>query len=1058
MKSMPLVLLLAMPFLSFAQITFEEVVLPEDFNFNEIRQSPQGEYFVQAGNDNESIYTSLDGIQWEKEALPDGHPLEEIQFFSDGTPLLTSSYYPPFVRRNGEWSEVRAGSSWQDVVGCFIKDDSLFVQQNSGFYYSLNQGQTFELIFTAGETIVDHTGHLWKLEGHFVMYHTAGAADFLSVFNRQGDRVLFEELNLSSGTQNVYNECGEVLILDRHNYYKFSESGLELEAGMSSSITPAIGKDFYMTSVNGNYYLRNQSILYKTSGCNFNWADWKISDEIQTNEHIWINAQEDVFLNKPKSDRYLLQKMGSSDWVNHAIAINYPHIYEVEESIFDRQAVLTSTALFTRSLASATWTEIPIPKDSILDIGYSPDGHLYVLKPDVILNSEDNGQTFSAIPFPLGLQPKIFEQLEVLGDGVLFVHDGIAFFNFYSRDNGTTWTQVDLGTIASRNIYKLTGDHIVVAGADFFFTTDLIDLSSGLVTSLWKSEASLQGYVLPGVLEDGSVYFSGEDFTVDQYGMLFRYRLHEGYVYLGNFPELQEVNTLLGSGQELYGFGASAYYHFNGDAFDAYPYAGLPATGGKSFLVAKDEHLFAIHGSNRTFRSRKPLSSPKMISGTIMKDVNQDCDVAQTDLGLEHWKVKIEGGDYMSIRSTDDEGRFHFRVPEGNYTLSTLPVSHNWNLCEAQTSLTVDDITTTASFDFKARAVIDCATLEIDFSTPRLRRCFDNYYQVRVRNTGPAHSEATTVTLQLDPFFEFFSATIPWTEVSPGILEFNLGVLEVNQEVVFRIEFKLSCDAELGQEHCLQGSVFDPQLCGLTRSDYEECQENIGSYDPNDKRMFSDAGVQTERVDKGEYIQYHIRFQNTGTDTAFDVRVQDPLSPQLDLSTFEMLSASHPYTYEIKEGPELVVKFENILLPDSTTNEAASHGFFKFRIKPLAQLDYGTTIPNEADIYFDFNEPVLTGEVTLLLSPASRTQDAASSLDFSISPNPVVDFLSLHIAPADQAQVSTYEIIDFLGRSVIPPARYTGQRIAVGQLSQGVYSVVLRDRGMVVGVKGFVRG
>jgi hypothetical protein len=52
--------------------------------------------------------------------------------------------------------------------------------------------------------------------------------------------------------------------------------------------------------------------------------------------------------------------------------------------------------------------------------------------------------------------------------------------------------------------------------------------------------------------------------------------------------------------------------------------------------------------------------------------------------------------------------------------------------------------------------------------------------------------------------------------------------------------------------------------------------------------------------------------------------------------------------------------FENIMLPDSNVNEATSHGFVKFTIHPRSDVPLGTSIPNSAAIYFDFNEPVIT--------------------------------------------------------------------------------------------------
>ena len=50
-------------------------------------------------------------------------------------------------------------------------------------------------------------------------------------------------------------------------------------------------------------------------------------------------------------------------------------------------------------------------------------------------------------------------------------------------------------------------------------------------------------------------------------------------------------------------------------------------------------------------------------------------------------------------------------------------------------------------------------------------------------------------------------------------------------------------------------------------------------------------------------------------------------------------------------------------MPDSNSNEAASHGFIKFRINQQPGNAAGTQIKNSASIYFDYNAPVATNEV-----------------------------------------------------------------------------------------------
>ena len=57
------------------------------------------------------------------------------------------------------------------------------------------------------------------------------------------------------------------------------------------------------------------------------------------------------------------------------------------------------------------------------------------------------------------------------------------------------------------------------------------------------------------------------------------------------------------------------------------------------------------------------------------------------------------------------------------------------------------------------------------------------------------------------------------------------------------------------------------------------------------------------------------------------------------------------------------------MLPDSNVNELASHGFLRFRVKPVNGLVIGDVIKNTAAIYFDYNLPVYTNtEMTTVVA------------------------------------------------------------------------------------------
>ena len=115
-------------------------------------------------------------------------------------------------------------------------------------------------------------------------------------------------------------------------------------------------------------------------------------------------------------------------------------------------------------------------------------------------------------------------------------------------------------------------------------------------------------------------------------------------------------------------------------------------------------------------------------------------------------------------------------------------------------------------------------------------------------------------------------------------------------------------------------------------------------------------------VTSGEYLDYTIRFQNAGIDTASIVVLRDTLSNNLDISSFVMLPASHNYALKIVGSNKLEWTFNNILLPDSNHNELKSHGFVRFRFKTNKSLVVGDQVFNKASIYFDFNTDVVTNQ------------------------------------------------------------------------------------------------
>ncbi len=172
----------------------------------------------------------------------------------------------------------------------------------------------------------------------------------------------------------------------------------------------------------------------------------------------------------------------------------------------------------------------------------------------------------------------------------------------------------------------------------------------------------------------------------------------------------------------------------------------------------------------------------------------------------------------------------------------------------------------------------------------------------------------------------------------------------------------------------------------------QECVVVVGSYDPNDKSAVPTGYGNDHTIRANESIEYKIRFQNTGTDTAFRVVIVDTLSTLLDPFTLEAGASSHAYRLQAYAGGIVHFVFDPIILPDSIHNEAASHGFVQFRIAQKPDLPDGTVIENTASIYFDSNDPVLTNTVHHTIGRpyvALKSQTPhVPGVEVSLMPNP----------------------------------------------------------------------
>ncbi|MDX2133808.1 MAG: T9SS type A sorting domain-containing protein [Saprospiraceae bacterium] len=235
-----------------------------------------------------------------------------------------------------------------------------------------------------------------------------------------------------------------------------------------------------------------------------------------------------------------------------------------------------------------------------------------------------------------------------------------------------------------------------------------------------------------------------------------------------------------------------------------------------------------------------------------------------------------------------------------------------------------------------------------------------------------------------------------------------------------------------------------------------ECRDNVGSYDPNDKQGFPTGFGAARYIRPGTDIEYLIRFQNTGTDTAFRVVIRDTLSQWLDPGSVVPGASSHPYTFRYYGDGYLKFEFDPILLPDSNVNVAGSQGFVTFRVSQKADVPLETNIFNKASIYFDGNDPIVTNTTVHRVGEnflsVSTWTPLAPGIRLTVAPNPAVDYAVLQVAGLEPGAQWQVEMVDAGGRAVLREVSNDTQwRLDRGTLPAGVYLIRLVQDGRLLG-------
>ncbi len=426
--------------------------------------------------------------------------------------------------------------------------------------------------------------------------------------------------------------------------------------------------------------------------------------------------------------------------------------------------------------------------------------------------------------------------------------------------------------------------------------------------------------------------------------------------------------------------------------------------------------------------------NPNTITGRVRYDASGTC--TSSSVGVADMFVKSS---YLSTsRGTFSHKNVNYGVlvphdqgittnivnlPSG---LSVSPTSDTWNPMSFNNTKTVNFCLTGTTIDDVGIWTWNCYPI---------RPVLNHVQNITVRNFSTVSKTVYPNFTYDDAKLDYVSSGYSGISAANGAITFPAGItLDPLETKTYSITFNSTATSLLAGNQV----TFTANL-GNNYTDAHNPNNStsrtitaVNSFDPNDKAV--EEGSQIYLSQASDYLTYKIRFQNEGTAAAINVVVEDDIDADLDLNSLRILETSHPMNTEII-GNKVRFLFANINLDYKAHSEPASMGYIVYQIKPKTGIAVGDIMTNTANIFFDYNEPIVTNTTsTTVVQNSSMGVSEVSKTDLQIYPNPVTDILNIKT----QEKIQKTEIFDLSGRVLLINISSVNQ-LNISNLKSGNY-------------------
>jgi uncharacterized repeat protein (TIGR01451 family) len=389
---------------------------------------------------------------------------------------------------------------------------------------------------------------------------------------------------------------------------------------------------------------------------------------------------------------------------------------------------------------------------------------------------------------------------------------------------------------------------------------------------------------------------------------------------------------------------------------------------------------------NRYKTIREPQTA--IITGQLFADLNGNCLKDSLEPFVPNFLISVNNYESQTLSGSD--GRFEIPVLPG-IRIAHIHENELYELnCDSLFFAIIMNTNVIRNIGLIAvQPRCTNSDLSVIGYTTALRRGFGNHYYIKVRNNGSIQSSATQLSVNFPSVISVISSTPQWyqNQVQTGIAGnyiYSIPELSPGQEFQIIVNDSVNLSASIGQTISILTKIVSVSGdCNATNNNYADLQQIVGAIDPNDLLAFPIGISERKYIQKDQVITYRIRFQNIGNYSAHSVTIEDVLPKNLDMSKIAGFKFSHPANFYIRDE-KLIIFFNGIELPDSSSDLEGSQGFVEFTIPISEDATAGSIITNKASIVFDYEDAIVTNETNHTIIDSNNPE----LIDLKVFPNP----------------------------------------------------------------------